>query len=276
MQTKLRNPDYEGLDPEEAVRDFKCRIAAYERVYETLLDDDHAPSSPPPPSADGRRPRGVSLVGSVEPWRAEQPKAAAAAEAEAEVAAEVAGEAPTTTATPAPAPAPALGAQGGAVRPKGMSRSDSRGQRDWSHRNLSWIKLIDCGRQVVVNRIYGFLQVRVVQFVMSLNTSPKTIYLTRHGQSEYNVMKKIGGNSGLSAKGRAYAQVFGAYCNQCICVDPTAAASTGENGSGTDPSRESHPDQSMRTRLWTSSLQRTKQTAQYHLRNIIITIATLG
>ena len=38
--------------------------------------------------------------------------------------------------------------------------------------------------------VHGF-----AQFIMNLNTSPRTIYLSRHGQSEYNVMKKIGGDS---------------------------------------------------------------------------------
>ena len=33
-ETKLRSPDYEGIPPDEAVRDFRLRIAHYERVYE--------------------------------------------------------------------------------------------------------------------------------------------------------------------------------------------------------------------------------------------------
>ena len=36
---------------------------------------------------------------------------------------------------------------------------------DWSHKELSWVKLIDCGRQVVVNRIKGFLQVREIFYL---------------------------------------------------------------------------------------------------------------
>src|SRR5580700_1274531 len=39
-ETKLTMPDYAGVDPEEAVRDFRARIAHYERVYEPLDDDD--------------------------------------------------------------------------------------------------------------------------------------------------------------------------------------------------------------------------------------------
>ena len=39
-ETKLTMPDYAGIDPEEAVRDFRARIAHYERVYEPVDDDD--------------------------------------------------------------------------------------------------------------------------------------------------------------------------------------------------------------------------------------------
>src|SRR5262245_13975970 len=37
--TKLSSPDYENSDPDEAVADFRARIAHYERVYEPI--DDH-------------------------------------------------------------------------------------------------------------------------------------------------------------------------------------------------------------------------------------------
>jgi broad specificity phosphatase PhoE len=39
-QTKLRSPDYLGVAPEEAVRDFSARIEHYKRCYETLDDPD--------------------------------------------------------------------------------------------------------------------------------------------------------------------------------------------------------------------------------------------
>ncbi len=41
----------------------------------------------------------------------------------------------------------------------------------------------------------------------------KTIYLTRHGESEYNILNKIGGNSNLSEKGQLYSKKLGNYIN---------------------------------------------------------------
>ena len=40
--TKLSSPDYEDADPDEAVTDFRARIAHYQRVYEPLDDDEGA------------------------------------------------------------------------------------------------------------------------------------------------------------------------------------------------------------------------------------------
>ena len=40
-ETKLTSPDYAQVSPDDAVRDFRARIAHYEDAYQTLSDDDH-------------------------------------------------------------------------------------------------------------------------------------------------------------------------------------------------------------------------------------------
>ena len=42
--------------------------------------------------------------------------------------------------------------------------------------------------------LVGYLRMRLVQFLSTIHTTPHVIYLTRHGQSEYNLLGKIGGN----------------------------------------------------------------------------------
>jgi len=64
-------------------------------------------------------------------------------------------------------------------------------------------------------------------------TNKVTFYLTRHGESEYNILKKIGGNSKLSEKGLQYSKVLYEYFQ----------------GKNID--------------VYTSNLNRTLQTAQY-------------
>lgn len=40
LEVKTTSPDYQGQDPEDAARDFRERIKMYERVYETLDEDE--------------------------------------------------------------------------------------------------------------------------------------------------------------------------------------------------------------------------------------------
>lgn len=116
---------------------------------------------------------------------------------------------------------------------------------DKEESNLSWIKLVDMGRQVTANNIRGYLQTRVLQFAMCLQTAPRPIYLSRHGQSEYNHLGKIGGDSDLSAAGLEYAQKFAEFVEKRVLKDGTTF-------NGCNPAH---------ARLWTSSLKRTIRTA---------------
>jgi len=42
-----------------------------------------------------------------------------------------------------------------------------------------YIQLIDVGKQFIINHIRGFLQSRIVYYLMNLHTQPRVIYLTR-------------------------------------------------------------------------------------------------
>eukprot|EP00002_Diphylleia_rotans_P011530 TRINITY_DN2277_c0_g1_i1.p1 TRINITY_DN2277_c0_g1~~TRINITY_DN2277_c0_g1_i1.p1 ORF type:complete len:522 (+),score=108.55 TRINITY_DN2277_c0_g1_i1:46-1611(+) len=104
--------------------------------------------------------------------------------------------------------------------------------------DTSYVKIIDVGKKVVVNNVYGYLPTRVVFFCMNMRVSARPIYITRHGQSEYNALGKIGGNSGLTELGKQYAQNLSKFLHDDIL--------------------RSHPHLS----IWTSTLRRTIQTAK--------------
>jgi broad specificity phosphatase PhoE/predicted kinase len=112
-QTKARSPDYAGIDPEEAVKDFLLRIHHYERAYETVSEDEG-----------------------------------------------------------------------------------------------SFVRIIDVGRTLVAHRIDGFIPARVVFFLINFHLEPRSIWLTRHGESEFNVLGRIGGDASLSPAGVHYAQAL--------------------------------------------------------------------
>ena len=65
-----------------------------------------------------------------------------------------------------------------------------------------------------MNNITGYIESKVVSFLMNLHIVPRPIYFTRHGESLFNVEDRVGGDPDLSEKGYKYAnklaQFFGA------------------------------------------------------------------
>jgi broad specificity phosphatase PhoE/predicted kinase len=78
----------------------------------------------------------------------------------------------------------------------------------------SWVKLIDVGRQFVVNRMEGYLSSRLIFFLMNIHPAHRKIWLTRHGESRYNVEGRIGGDTQLSPRGERYAAQLGEFIRQ--------------------------------------------------------------
>eukprot|EP00158_Paraphelidium_tribonemae_P004002 Partr_v1_DN26519_c0_g1_i1_m3932 putative 6phosphofructo2kinase len=105
---------------------------------------------------------------------------------------------------------------------------------------LSYIKLIDVGSEVVINQIHGYLQSRIVYYVMNLNIATRTIYISRHGESQYNLEGKIGGDSPLSERGREFARRLPGIISENL-----------------------NEEERKNLVVWTSTLQRTIETSQH-------------
>lgn len=150
VETKLRSPDYRGLDPEVAVTDFKNRIQKYDRANETIEEDE----------------------------------------------------------------------------------------------KCSYIKIFNVGRQIVLNEIQGFVQGKIVSFLLNSHIMPRSIYLSRHGESEWNVTGQLGGDPNLTSRGKAYAVQLSSFMK----------------GEFTEQGREL-------PLVWTSQLRRTRQTVE-HIPNV--------
>ena len=56
--------------------------------------------------------------------------------------------------------------------------------------HLSFMKIVNAGEKLIVNRHEGNLQSRIVYWLMNIHITPRTIYLTRHGESMFNVSGK--------------------------------------------------------------------------------------
>lgn len=145
LEVKTTSPDYRGQDPEAAAQDFRNRIRNYEKVYETIDEDE---------------------------------------------------------------------------------------------KTLTYVKLIDVGSHVIINQIQDYLQSRVVYYLMNLHIRPRSIWLSRHGESQYNLEGQIGGDADLSSRGEAYAHALPDLVHKSVGDD-------------------------RKLTVWTSTLKRTIQTARF-------------
>lgn len=103
------------------------------------------------------------------------------------------------------------------------------------------VRLIDLGQKY---EIYGLdkggglcRKARLTHFLINLQPRHKTIFLCRHGESEFNLEGRIGGDAGLSESGWKFAKMLPEWFKSTI-IDT-------------------------KVDIWTSSLKRTKQTALY-------------
>lgn len=71
-----------------------------------------------------------------------------------------------------------------------------------THRDMSYIKVMDVGVRYLLNRVMDHIQSRIVYYLMNIHITPRSIYLCRHGESELNIRGRIGGDSGLSPRGK--------------------------------------------------------------------------
>lgn len=101
--------------------------------------------------------------------------------------------------------------------------------------DYSYMQIFKAGEKVLVHRSEGHIQSRVVYYLMNIHIIPRSIYLTRHGESIYNLETRIGGDSELSPRGWEYSRALAKYI---------------------------HEQQIPQLRVWTSNYKRTIQTAQ--------------
>jgi 6-phosphofructo-2-kinase/fructose-2,6-biphosphatase 2 len=74
--------------------------------------------------------------------------------------------------------------------------------------DCSFIQMINYNAEVNVRNVKGFVESKVLSFLMNLFSGEKPIYFTRHGESEYNQNSTIGGDSALTEKGRAFSKAL--------------------------------------------------------------------
>ncbi|KAI5705821.1 hypothetical protein M8J75_002082 [Diaphorina citri] len=99
--------------------------------------------------------------------------------------------------------------------------------------HLSYMQIYNVGKRIVVHNETGPVQKRIVRFLMHLNITPRTVYLTRPGESINNVQAILGGDSDLTAGGQEYSKCLSDFVSEKNLSD---------------------------LRIWTSSKEAAKQT----------------
>ncbi|KAL4710905.1 hypothetical protein ACJJTC_002535 [Scirpophaga incertulas] len=101
--------------------------------------------------------------------------------------------------------------------------------------DISFVRVENMGETVTAHKVAGQKEAGILGYMSGMRVMPQTLYFTRHGESEYNVVGRIGGDASLSARGQLYAQALAEHVNALAGRAPLC--------------------------VWTSELQRTKQTA---------------
>eukprot|EP00752_Nemacystus_decipiens_P014769 g13148.t1 len=127
----------------------------------------------------------------------------------------------------------------------------------------SFIKLIDAGRQMATNLISGYIPGRITLLCLNLHLKPRPIWMSRHGESEFNMQGRIGGDAPLTAAGKVYAGKLTEFMKRRYPPrrHQGQSSSAQAGGVGSDGDRDvEDADDGEELVVWTSTMLRTGQT----------------
>ncbi|XP_014223062.1 6-phosphofructo-2-kinase/fructose-2,6-bisphosphatase-like isoform X1 [Trichogramma pretiosum] len=81
------------------------------------------------------------------------------------------------------------------------------------------IRLDTASMEMSAIKLSGHIETTVLGYLGGLSLKPHTLYFSRHGESEFNVLGKIGGDAVLSARGERYAQALASKINSMHIPD---------------------------------------------------------
>ncbi|KAF9109527.1 hypothetical protein BGX27_007502 [Mortierella sp. AM989] len=121
---------------------------------------------------------------------------------------------------------------------------------------IQYCKLINVGKKVIAYNIQGYLAGQCIFYLMNFNLTPRCIWLTRHGESNDNIVGKIGGDASLSPKGKKYGACLSRFIKHQREENDASRQAEAEAGLASNLRRE------RTVAVWTSMLTRTKETVE--------------
>jgi hypothetical protein len=141
-------------------------------------------------------------------------------------------------------------------------------------KEAAYIQLINCGARVIANRVNGYLQGRILFYLMNLQIHKNPIYLCRHGESTFNLDGRIGGDPPLTHKGAEYALNVGTFIIEQMQAHTAAQASFAATGATYSSTGVASASSNSGVVVWCSTLQRATQVNMYTLCFLRRTIET--
>jgi 6-phosphofructo-2-kinase len=139
-------------------------------------------------------------------------------------------------------------------------------------KKFPYCSMIDVGRKIISHQLKSFLSIQMANYLQNFNLAPRQIWLSRHGESQDNVLGKIGGDSDLSPQGRRYAVALARFIGQQRVAWLEHQKEKHANthfppraGDRTPPNPEiaARADEEKNFCVWTSMLKRSMETAQF-------------
>ncbi|KAJ1895459.1 Fructose-2,6-bisphosphatase [Kickxella alabastrina] len=106
---------------------------------------------------------------------------------------------------------------------------------EYDERMVSYVRKINVGAKIIINRITSYLESRIIYFMMNIHIATRSVFFSRHGESMYNLDQRLGGDPHLSPNGRKYAEALPGLVSKLLGDQPLT--------------------------IWTSTLKRTAETA---------------
>ncbi|KAG2189210.1 hypothetical protein INT44_004352 [Umbelopsis vinacea] len=121
-----------------------------------------------------------------------------------------------------------------------------------------FVKLMNVGEQIIVNNVHGYLQSRLVFYLMNLHIQPRTIYFARPGPSMNDMRYKE--DPDLAPEGHEYAEALKDFLLSYRARQRQINAKE----------EDKRPLNNLAFKVWTSARKRSKQTALHFAEDGII------
>lgn len=142
-------------------------------------------------------------------------------------------------------------------------------EEEEANTKFQYVKFINVGQKFECGNIKGFLSGQAVFFLLNFNLRPRQIWITRHGESTDNQLGRIGGDAGLTERGKKYSAALSRFMRyqklefkKRLEKEMAEQMAILENNDSKPPTPQ-HEMEEQNFCVWASMLRRTVETASY-------------